>query len=51
MRCRIPDTEKAARILGFNATVGLDEGLRESVAWHLEMRARDGGRKAAIGAA
>jgi UDP-glucose 4-epimerase len=52
VRCRIPDTEKAARILGFNAAVGLDEGLRESVAWHLEMREREGGgRKAAIGAA
>jgi UDP-glucose 4-epimerase len=52
VRCRIPDTEKAARILGFNASVGLDEGLRASVAWHLEMRERDAGsRKAAIGAA
>ena len=52
VRCRIPDTEKAARILGFNASVGLDEGLRASVAWHIEMREREaGGRKAAVGAA
>jgi UDP-glucose 4-epimerase len=38
VRCRIPDTEKAARILGFNATVGLDEGLASSVAWHVDRR-------------
>jgi UDP-glucose 4-epimerase len=38
VRCRIPDTEKAARILGFNAQVGLAEGLVESVAWHVERR-------------
>jgi UDP-glucose 4-epimerase len=38
VRCRIPDTEKAARILGFTATVGLDEGLRESIAWHRALR-------------
>ena len=35
-----------------DASVGLDEGLRVSVAWHLEMRERDAGsRKAAVGAA
>jgi UDP-glucose 4-epimerase len=38
VRCRIPDTEKAARILGFNATVGLAQGLAESIAWHVERR-------------
>jgi UDP-glucose 4-epimerase len=38
VRCRIPDTEKAARILGFNATVRLEDGLRESIAWHVELR-------------
>jgi UDP-glucose 4-epimerase len=36
VRCRIPDTEKAARILGFEATVGLEEGLEASVAWQVE---------------
>ena len=38
VRCRIPDTEKASRVLGFNATVGLDDGLRESIAWHTALR-------------
>ena len=38
VRCRIPDTEKAARILGFNARVELADGLIESVAWHVERR-------------
>jgi UDP-glucose 4-epimerase len=38
VRCRIPDTEKAARILGFDATVSLEDGLRASLAWHLERR-------------
>jgi UDP-glucose 4-epimerase len=38
VRCRIPDTEKAARILGFNAVVGLSEGLAASIAWHVERR-------------
>ncbi len=32
--------------------MGLDEGLRESIAWHLELREQDAdGQKAAIGAA
>ena len=39
VRCRIPDTEKAERLLGFNAGVGLEEGLAKSIAWHLERRA------------
>ena len=39
VRCRIPDTEKASRLLGFNAGVGLEEGLAKSIAWHLERRA------------
>ena len=38
VRCRIPDTEKAARVLGFNAEVGLADGLASSIAWHLERR-------------
>ncbi|HMJ36865.1 MAG TPA: NAD-dependent epimerase/dehydratase family protein [Baekduia sp.] len=39
VRVRIPDTEKAARLLGFRATVGLEEGLRETIAWHMTLRA------------
>jgi UDP-glucose 4-epimerase len=39
VRVRIPDTEKAARLLGFRATVGLEEGLRETIAWHKMLRA------------
>jgi UDP-glucose 4-epimerase len=35
---RIPDTTKAKRILGFTAQVGLDEGLEQTMAWHLERR-------------
>lgn len=38
VRCRIPDTEKASRILEFRASIGLAQGLRESVAWHRERR-------------
>ena len=48
VRCRIPDTEKAARILGFNATVRLEDGLRESIAWHVELR--EGTAAAAVAA-
>jgi UDP-glucose 4-epimerase len=38
VRCRIPDTEKAERLLGFRATVGLAEGLRHTIAWHRMVR-------------
>jgi UDP-glucose 4-epimerase len=38
VRVRIPDTEKAARLLGFRARVTLQDGLRETVAWHRLMR-------------
>jgi UDP-glucose 4-epimerase len=30
---RVPDTSKAARLLGFRATVPLEQGLRETIAW------------------
>ena len=30
----IPDVEKASRELGFNARVGLEEGLRCSIEWY-----------------
>jgi UDP-glucose 4-epimerase len=39
VRLRIPDTSKALRLLGFKATIGLDEGLRHTIAWHKTMRA------------
>lgn len=39
VRLRIPDTSKAERLLGFKATVGLEEGLRETIAWHKTLRA------------
>lgn len=40
VRCRIPDTEKAVRLLEFQATVRLPEGLRDTVAWHRARRER-----------
>jgi UDP-glucose 4-epimerase len=39
VRCRIPDTSKAARVLGLRPTVSLAEGLVRTVAWHRERRA------------
>ena len=38
VRHRIPDTSKAQRILGFEAHVGLAEGLERTVAWHRAQR-------------
>ncbi len=38
VRCRIPDTRKAAEMLGFRATVGLQEGLARTAAWHRARR-------------
>jgi UDP-glucose 4-epimerase len=34
VRVRIPDTEKARRLLGFEAQVSLPEGIAESLDWH-----------------
>jgi len=52
VRCRIPDTAKAARLLGFHTTVGLDEGLREAVAWQAALEgAETAAPKAAVGVA
>ena len=52
VRCRIPDTEKAARVLGFTATVGLAEGLSEAIAWQRSLREGGASRtKAVVGAA
>jgi nucleoside-diphosphate-sugar epimerase len=51
VRRRIPDTEKAARLLGFRAWVELDAGLAETVAWHRARRtsAAAGEPPAAVG--
>jgi UDP-glucose 4-epimerase len=37
---RVPDTTKAERLLGFQATIGLDEGLDRTIAWHRAQRDR-----------
>jgi UDP-glucose 4-epimerase len=39
VRCRIPDTSKAQRLLGFEAKVSLDEGIQRTLAYHLKRRA------------
>ena len=39
VRDRIPDTAKSSRILGFEASVSLDEGLERTIAWHRGVRA------------
>jgi UDP-glucose 4-epimerase len=36
---RVPNTAKAERLLGFKATVGLEEGLDRTIAWHRDVRA------------
>jgi UDP-glucose 4-epimerase len=51
VRCRIPDTFKASSLLGFRATVRLDEGLAHTVAWHRERRGAFAGMTATAGAA
>jgi UDP-glucose 4-epimerase len=38
VRKRIPDITKAQRLLGFRATVSLEEGLRHTVDWHRQRR-------------
>jgi UDP-glucose 4-epimerase len=38
VRRRIPDGTKAKRLLGFEASVSLADGLAETVAWHRELR-------------
>jgi UDP-glucose 4-epimerase len=38
VRDRIPDTAKSSRILGFEASVPLDEGLERTIAWHRAVR-------------
>ena len=36
---RVPDTTKARRVLGFEASVSLDEGLARTADWHRGVRA------------
>jgi|1186.fasta_scaffold13001_2 UDP-glucose 4-epimerase len=38
VRDRVPNTEKAQRLLGFEAQVGLDDGLDRTIAWHRSIR-------------
>lgn len=38
VRCRIPDTRKAAELLGFRASIGLTEGLAHTAEWHRARR-------------
>ena len=38
VRHRTPDTAKARRLLGFEAQIGLAEGLRDTVEWHQAIR-------------
>ncbi|HEV8687457.1 MAG TPA: NAD-dependent epimerase/dehydratase family protein [Gaiellaceae bacterium] len=45
VRVRIPDGTKARRLLGFEATVSLEDGLAETAAWHRELR---GSREVAL---
>jgi UDP-glucose 4-epimerase len=46
VRHRIPDTAKAKRLLGFEATVSLEDGLRETAEWHRAVRAFDSAAEA-----
>ena len=41
VRERMPDTTKASRILGFEASVPLNEGLVSTLEWHRERRVDD----------
>jgi UDP-glucose 4-epimerase len=41
VRHRIPDTTKARELLGFEASVSLDDGLARSIAWHESLRTAD----------
>ncbi|HWB57021.1 MAG TPA: NAD-dependent epimerase/dehydratase family protein [Gaiellaceae bacterium] len=38
VRERVPDTRKAEALVGFRASVSLEDGLEETVAWHRERR-------------
>jgi nucleoside-diphosphate-sugar epimerase len=38
VRHRVPDTTKAQSLLGFEARVGVQEGLGETISWHRQQR-------------
>jgi UDP-glucose 4-epimerase len=38
VRHRVPDTTKARELLGFEAEVGVDDGLARTIAWHKQQR-------------
>ncbi len=38
VRHRVPDTTKARQLLGFEATVSVEEGLDQTIAWHRAQR-------------
>ncbi len=40
---RVPDCRKARRVLGWRARVGLEEGLRRTIAWHRSVARRSRG--------
>jgi UDP-glucose 4-epimerase len=42
VRLRIPDTTKARELLGFEASVDLQDGLRRTIEWHRELRVVEG---------
>ena len=48
VRVRIPDTTKARQLLGFEAQVPLEEGLRRTVEWVRERRAAEGAAQAEV---
>jgi UDP-glucose 4-epimerase len=48
VRARVPNTDKARRLLGFQPQVGLGEGLELTLAWHKELRADDAAEAAAL---
>ena len=41
VRERVPDTTKARALLGFEAKVGLAEGLAQTLDWHAQLRDSD----------
>jgi UDP-glucose 4-epimerase len=41
VRHRVPDTNKAQRLLGHKATTGLEEGLERTAEWHRARRANE----------
>jgi UDP-glucose 4-epimerase len=47
VRARVPNTDKARRLLGFKPQVGLGEGLELTLAWHKELRADEAAEEAA----